>query len=213
PESLYDPQRSRLRNWSRRRAHELRVEADLLRWHLTGKGQITWPGMGEPFNGQKARTEAIRAIVDVFRPDLFLETGTFLGHTTELLAGYGKPVHTAELKRSFAAVARRRLRRSPNVRVHRRPSLEVIRGLPRDSQRLFAYLDAHWWSDDPPLAREVAELAAGWPELVVVIDDFQVPGDPGYVFDTWGGRAFDESLLQLPEGVGAAYPAAPSEQE
>ena len=170
--------------------------------------------MGKPFNDQQARTSAIGLIIDEFRPDLFLETGTFFGHTTEMLSACGKPVHTAELKRSFAMIARRRLRRFPNTCVHRCPSLDVIRRIRHSpGARLFAYLDAHWWSDDPPLPSEVSALADGWDELIVVIDDFKVPGDNGYIFDTWGGRDLDESFLSLPSSVRVAYPAVPSENE
>ncbi len=213
PESLHEAERSRLANWVRRWRHNLRVEADLLRWQLTGrKGRIAWPGMGEPFNGQCARMAAIRSITSSFDPEIFLETGTFFGHTTELLAERGKPVHTAELKRTFALVARRRLRHHTNVQVHRKPSLDVIRRLPR-GWRLFAYLDAHWWSDDPPLPHEVAALTEGWPDLTIVIDDFRVPGDPGYIYDTWGGRDLDEKLLNLPSAVKVAYPGVPSSEE
>ncbi len=173
-----------------------------------------WPGMGKPFNGQQARIDAIRSIIDVFQPDYFLETGTFFGHTTEMLSEYGKPVHTAELKRSFAAIARHRLRRFPNTRVHRCPSLELIRRIPHAStSRLFAYLDAHWWTDVPPLPLEVSALVDGWNDLVVVIDDFKVPHDVGYAYDTWGGRDFDESFLSLPPDVRVAYPAVPSHSE
>lgn len=214
PASIRDPERSRLWNWARERRHNLFVERELLRWYFTGEGQITWPGMGKPFNDQHARTSAIELIIDEFQPDLFLETGTFFGHTTEMLSEYSKPVHTAELKRSFALISRRRLRRFPNTHVHRCPSLALIRRIPRaPGARLFAYLDAHWWSDDPPLASEVSALTGGWDELVVVIDDFKVPDDSGYIFDTWSDRDLDESFLSLPSSVRVAYPAVPSDNE
>ena len=47
------------------------------------------------------------------------------------------------------------------------------------------YLDAHW-EDRLPL-REEAELAVGsFSKAVLMIDDFEVPGDPSYAFDDYG---------------------------
>ncbi len=49
----------------------------------------------------------------------------------------------------------------------------------------FFYLDAHW-DDNVPLRSEIDLIALYWPEFVVMIDDFQVPGDKGYGYDNYG---------------------------
>jgi hypothetical protein len=48
----------------------------------------------------------------------------------------------------------------------------------RDSP-LFFYLDAHW-NEDLPLAEEIDLIFSRSPCAVVMIDDFEVPGDPGF---------------------------------
>ncbi|MEO7673976.1 MAG: hypothetical protein ABIU09_07850, partial [Pyrinomonadaceae bacterium] len=50
------------------------------------------------------------------------------------------------------------------------------------------YLDAHW-NADLPLFDEIALIGDNWSDSVVMIDDFEVPGDPGYSFDDYGGDA------------------------
>lgn len=49
---------------------------------------------------------------------------------------------------------------------------------------MFFYLDAHW-QDDVPLAEELELIAASWSDPVIMIDDFQVPDDQGYGFDSY----------------------------
>jgi hypothetical protein len=50
-----------------------------------------------PFNGQNARQVLFVEIIANTRPDAIVETGTFLGVTTELLSETGLPVFSIEL--------------------------------------------------------------------------------------------------------------------
>jgi hypothetical protein len=57
------------------------------------------------------------------------------------------------------------------------------------------YLDAHW-NDDLPLEEELELIFSVHPHAVVMIDDFQVPDDPGYQFDEYGpGKALTPALI------------------
>jgi hypothetical protein len=47
---------------------------------------------GGPFNGQNGRKAVFEAIVSLQKPNLIIETGTFLGTTSEALAGANVPV-------------------------------------------------------------------------------------------------------------------------
>ena len=86
--------------------------------------------------------------------------------------------------------------------------------LPHDT-RTFFYLDAHW-NKDLPLADETEFIIKTYRSFVIMIDDFQVPGDPGYCFDDYGpGKSL--SLRDFPfEGdsrITAYFPSRHSSRE
>ena len=191
---------------------ELRFEARMLRSAIfTQEGP--WPGYGLPFNGQRRRLQTIRQLIADYEPDVFLETGTFLGHTTRFFLGQGVPVWTVEVKRSFYASARLRLGVAEGLRMIRGNSPAAVRRLSREGfERPFFYLDAHWWSA-LPLAEELSEIAASWNEALIVIDDCKVPGDEGYAYETHAGVGLAADNLPIVEGMVIGYPAEPSEDE
>jgi len=55
------------------------------------------------------------------------------------------------------------------------------------NKRVFIYLDAHC-HDDLPLKQEIETICKTWKEFVIMIDDFQVPGDKGYGYDSYAGN-------------------------
>jgi hypothetical protein len=173
-----------------------------------------WPGFGEPFNGQATRLRSIRNLVASFSPDAFVETGTFLGHTTQFFSGNGVPVYTAEVKLPVYLAARMRLAFAPDVTVMRADSSKAISDLAarRPFERPLAYLDAHWWRD-LPLPQEVATILGTWNEALIVIDDMKVPDDPGYGYDMFEGQPLSIDMLNLTNGTVAAYPAVSSSDE
>jgi hypothetical protein len=86
---------------------------------------------------------------------------------------------------------------------------------PNDSP-LFAYLDAHW-NADLPLAEELEIIFSRRPEAVVMVDDFEVPGDVGYSYDDYGpNKALDADYIApvvARHYLERFYPSTPSEAE
>jgi hypothetical protein len=156
----------------------------------------------------------MRCLLDTFSPDAIIETGTFLGDTTRFFSGNLIPVYSIEVKLLFHLIARYRLGRYPDIRLIRGDSRHVLDRLARIRrfERPLVYLDAHWW-DELPLQTEVSKVLGAWNESVIVIDDCQVPKDPGYGFDSYRGVPLSLDLLDLPTSVVAAVPATHSSQE
>jgi predicted O-methyltransferase YrrM len=185
-----------------------------------------WPGRrftwGGPFNGQACRCLLFAALVERLRPVAIVETGTFLGTTTEWMAGFQVPVITCENSAECFGFARARLRPLRNVTITLGDSREFLRGLPQDKRfdasnaTILFYLDAHW-NADLPLAAEIDIVFNSCPKAAVLMDDFEVPGDPGYDFDSYGpDLALNASYIDTAvrnHGLETFYPSTPSSTE
>jgi hypothetical protein len=196
-------------------SEELKGRVD---YHLSPGLRAGWGG---PFNGQAFRTEQFDAIVRVLRPVCLVETGTYLGRTTEYLATVGVPVFTFESDAHHHAFSAARFRGRPEVTLRRCDSRTGIAALLADGRIggdgcVFFYLDAHW-HEDLPLADELALIVGGCHRPVIMIDDFQVPHDPGYGYDDYGpGQALTPAYvapLVSATGLRMLYPAAPAAEE
>lgn len=142
-----------------------------------------------PLNGQTGRLELCREIFAALPPAAIVETGTFVGNTTQFFAGFGVPVYTAEMKPRFHAFAELRFRSvCDRVHVVLADSRALLRQLAADpsfpKDEVFFYLDAHWYSD-LPLAEEIEMIFGTWERSVLMIDDFAVPDD-SYAYDDYG---------------------------
>lgn len=174
--------------------------------------------MGRPLNGQRRREQIVRDVNRVVEFDRVIETGTYRGTTTEFFSAvFGVLIATVESSPRYYHYSRTRLRDQRNVTVNLGDSRSFLRDLCRAgkaaSEIVFIYLDAHW-KDDLPLREELEIIGAGWIHAIVMVDDFQVPGDPGYTFDDYGpGKALTASYLPEMAGWEVFYPAAPSVKE
>jgi hypothetical protein len=139
-----------------------------------------------PFNGQKRRQEVFNRLDATLGFDSFIETGAYMGTTTEMLAGLGRPVFSCELNRVNFLRAGVRLARFANVSLTNLDSRTFLRCLLDSGTPIglpFIYLDAHW-NDDLPLPEEIDLIADSLRDFVIFVDDFQQP-DAGYAFDRY----------------------------
>jgi hypothetical protein len=178
-----------------------------------------WSGWGSPLNGQVRRREIVRELARAIRFDGAVETGTCRGASTEFFAALFGRVWTVESDERFFAFSRRRFGADRDVSVELGESRafldRFVRGSEIRDMTLFVYLDAHG-GDDLPLAGELTTIADADLRSVVMIDDFQVPGDSGYGYDDYGhGKALVEEYLPASalEGWALMYPAMGSAEE
>lgn len=187
---------------------------------LAGSLDLTRPGFlaswGGPLNGQQQRQRMVRELARVVDFDQVVETGTFRGASTEFFAHVtGAAVRTVESSRRNYELARRRFTGLSNVEVSHGDSRPFLRALAQDTADLTSlfYLDAHWQLE-LPLRDELEVIASAWSRAVVLVDDFEVPGDAGYSYDDYGpGRKLTAAYLPRLASWRAFYPAAPSSSE
>jgi hypothetical protein len=172
-----------------------------------------------PFNGQTARQALFVDIIAKTQPHAIVETGTFLGATTELMSETGLPVFTIEAHPRNYGFASARFWRKRNVTLLHGDSRTGLRRLfdgalcPLSGLAVFFYLDAHW-NDDLPLAEEIDIIFSRCPLAVVMIDDFEVPSDAGYGYDDYGpGKALVSDYIRpaiSAHQLQVFYPSTPS---
>src|SRR5258707_11223097 len=117
------------------------------------------------FNGQKNRVRVFRAIDRAVPFENYIETGTFLGMTTDYLARRARArsaqVYSCELHDRHFAIANRTVGDWPNVHLHHANSVHFLLALsPNVSAATnFVYLDAHW-NDYLPFHDELSIIHA-----------------------------------------------------
>jgi hypothetical protein len=180
---------------------------------------IAWGG---PFNGQRSRQNLFRSLVERFAPAAIVETGTYLGTTTEFLAATELPIYSVESDPRNYGFASARFWRTRNVHLlygDSRTALQMMFDGPLHWARnrsVFVYLDAHW-GHDLPLAEELSIVFGACPNAIVMVDDFQVPFDKGYGFDDYGPcRTLTAELIEpivAAHSLQVLYPSIPSVEE
>jgi hypothetical protein len=121
----------------------------------------------------------------------FVETGTWRGDSTQMMAmRYPTlPIFTSEIVEKNYRMAGSVLKKYPNVSQDLGSSDQFIARMIAEKKvgnLPFFFLDAHWqtyW----PLRSELQHISQGGFKCVMVIDDFEVPGQPQFAFDVDGG--------------------------
>lgn len=149
-------------------------------------------------NNEPFRQYLVYRLFRHFECSSFIETGTFLGRTTQFAAKVlgAKQVHTCELNPQHYRISRVALAFCPQVNGHLCSSPEFLRGLDaeRDGGPIpFIYLDAHWY-EYLPLKDELRIVAGKWRRAVIAIDDFANPLHPSMTFDECKGEVINEKM-------------------
>lgn len=147
---------------------------------------------GGPFNGQSFRQQIYQDLKNRIGFTAIFETGTFRGTTTEYLhQTSGLPIYTVEIMPRFFGFSKTRFRANPQIFTFLGDSRSFLQQQAstgtHNAQKVFFYLDAHW-GEDQPLKKEIQIIFENFPLAVVMIDDFKVPGDAGYLHDGHNGQ-------------------------
>lgn len=174
----------------------------------------------QPFNGQMIRHKTISKIIEDFKPTVCIETGTYLGSSTPYLASYADaPTYTIEIEKLTYGKAKNRHASNFSelgiLHILGDSAHEIEKVLskmdPR-SDKVLAYLDAHWLEAIPTKA-ELNKLVAWGGEWIAIIDDFHVPHDSGYSFDQYGDVTIGKSQVPESPDIRTFAPSAASSKE
>ncbi|MBN1403101.1 MAG: hypothetical protein JW942_01360 [Opitutales bacterium] len=171
------------------------------------------------FNGQSKRKAIVQAILDGVGIGACVETGTFRGDTAEWLVLRHRRVFSVELNPELRPHLEARFADSSGVHLFfgdsRRFLAQLLENPRCPLQGVFFYLDAHWFAD-LPLREELAFIVSNWRRSVIMVDDFEVPGDSGYGYDVYPGiGALNQEYLRTRSGPALHWfwPSEPSSSE
>jgi len=147
-----------------------------------------------PYGIRHPYTSLLPEVLCKYMAEVFIETGTNLGHATQLALDVGfSRVVTVERDHSLARAAKRRFAKRP-VKVIRGASAKALLGVvSKVGVRATVYLDAHGPENHTPLLQEIAALLHGARrDHTILIDDVRMFGS-----EAWGGVTETEALASL----------------
>lgn len=136
-----------------------------------------------PFNGDQIRTDIVNKILLLYLPVKIIETGTWVGNTTQFLSEFNSQVFSIETNKSFYALSVLRFSNTENISIINGSSEKVIKKFKNFEENIFVYLDAHW-EEFVPLESEVRHLK-NYYDVVILIDDFKVEQIPEWKYDKY----------------------------
>ena len=173
-----------------------------------------------PFNGQAVRALKMNQLLTRFNPNLIIETGSYVGTTTEFIARIA-PVSIYSIEKNVEYFESTKILLQEKglgqiVKLILGDSAVEVRKIlderQKDENRVIAYLDAHW-ENELPLREELMALMDSHAEFVAVIDDFKVPGDSGYGFDLFQGEPINEQIRVELRNLEVWVPSTPAYAE
>ena len=171
-------------------------------------------------NGQEFRKKIITEIIRNIKFEFIIETGTEYGFTTKFFSNFSNKIISIEKSKPTFVIAKKNLQNEKNVQLILNDSKNLksiidSKNINIDkNQAIFFYLDAHS-EDDYPLIEEIKYIVNEYNNFIILIDDFQVPHDQGYGFDSYKGKKlnidFVKTLLSKNENI--FFPNIPSYKE
>lgn len=128
------------------------------------------------------KIDKIMAAKELFGIETFVETGTYLGVTTNYMQSFFKKVYTIELSKLLADEATEYFASKKHVKVLQGDSGLIIEDIVKNnSDKKLFWLDAHYSAGitassskfgDTPVSKEIEEILNYWvPESVILVDD------------------------------------------
>lgn len=139
--------------------------------------------------------EEFKKLIEKHNVKRIIETGTYKGWSSKVLARFGLPVVTIESDINNFEEAKRNLSSEKNVSVIHGSSPNVLRNVISDNEEgILFFLDAHWGQYWPLLDELKCIAEKKTKPASIIIHDFFVPDENGnakFGYDKYNGVALD----------------------
>lgn len=147
-------------------------------------------------NGQKSRIKLISQILRSKIISSVYETGSYHGSSSVFFSKFKIPVHTCEISKDSYLIAKDRLSKYKKAKISNCSSILFLKKLKKNLKENFFYLDAHGPIMKNPLLRELDIIFSKFSNFIIIIDDFQVPGDYEYGYDSDYGKILNLNYIK-----------------
>lgn len=130
-----------------------------------------------PFSGCEYSKNLICKIIDEYNITQFVETGTFMGHTTQFIADHypNMKIFTVEVNETYYRNVLNKFQKYSNIKINLGSSDEFLKNFDNSKIPTLYYLDAHWYESNP-LNNELINIQnKSEGNDIIIIDDFKVP--------------------------------------
>ena len=149
--------------------------------------------MSDAFNRDTYILVEFKKLIKEFDVKTIVETGTYLGKTTNVLATLVDEVVTIEINKNYQKQAKEQCKKHENVKFLLGNSPIVLKQLLPLKGNILFFLDAHWGPYNP-LIDELETIALSGMKPIIAIHDFKVPGK-NFGFDAYGGQDYEWSWI------------------
>ena len=164
-----------------------------------------------PLNGQKIRKKLVSQIINEFKPNKLIETGTYLGNTLEFLLTFNIPTYSVEINEKYYLIAKSRFINQKNLNLILDSSITFLSNLSNIEDDVFVYLDSHWY-EDLPLEQEL-DILSKFQEIIVLIDDFKVPQSNDWNYDSYGNTNLTLENVIFPNEFKIYFPSYSAKED
>lgn len=122
-------------------------------------------------------------IASAFQATTFVETGTYLGDTTEIASRYFKTIHSIELSEDLCKKAQKRFENAKNITVYQGDSCTILAAITKKLQgKTVFFLDAHYsmgetarGTSNTPIISELEVIKkSSIKDAILLIDDIRM---------------------------------------
>jgi len=158
-------------------------------------------GGGGPLGFDIQYALEIDYLLNIYKCDVIIETGTHLGDSTEYFAKQypNITIISSEINKEFFDYSSKRLDHYPNVHLYNESSEKTLLKLQNTFFLPFYYLDAHWY-DYWPLSDELSHINTG----IVNISDFNI-NNKNFGFDSYGGKQCNIDIIPKSSNTSPIY--------
>ena len=155
--------------------------------------------MNSSFNQDITVFNEVIGFKDKFKINCIVETGTYTGTTTKVLAENFNDVHSIEINVHLHNNVKNNLNNYKNLHLHLGSSQDVLEKiLPEISKKyknVIFYLDAHW-NNYWPINDEIKTIGKYLHNrAIIIIDDFEVPNRK-HKYDTYDNNKLNYDYIQ-----------------